>query len=323
MTYATAKEIDLSDIPVIDVRPLVTEAPGGAERVAAEMRAAAESVGFFYIKNHGVPEPVIAAVMAASRRFFALPLVDKLRVEIDARHRGFLKIGEAKMHQGAKIDLKESYVWGLEVGDGEPQARAGRSMIGPNNWPDFQPELRAALVPFFDACNACGRLMFRAFAASLGVPEDTFTARFDRPVSRGSIVYYPEQPAHLGREQFGVAPHTDYGCMTLVLQDDTGGLQVQGKDGEWLAAQPIEGTFVVNVGDLLARWTNDRFASTPHRVVNRSGRARFSAAVFVDPNEDTPIEPVCRDGEARHYQPVTCGDYIRARLDAAFAYRNP
>jgi isopenicillin N synthase-like dioxygenase len=125
----------------------------------------------------------------------------------------------------------------------------------------------------------------------------------------------------MGADQFGVSSHTDYGCLTLLYQDDTGGLQVQGSAGAWLTAHPIHGSFVVNVGDLLARWSNDRFRSTPHRVVNRSGRARYSTGLFVDPNRDTLITPVVRPGEAARYEPVTCGDYLRSRLDAAFAYR--
>jgi isopenicillin N synthase-like dioxygenase len=143
----------------------------------------------------------------------------------------------------------------------------------------------------------------------------------DRPISRGSILYYPPQPPDMGADQFGVSSHTDYGCLTLLYQDDTGGLQVQGSGGTWLSASPISGTFVVNVGDLLARWTNDRFRSTPHRVVNGSGHARFSTALFIDPNAETLIEPLTRPGEAARYAPVTCAAYLRSRLDAAFAYR--
>jgi isopenicillin N synthase-like dioxygenase len=143
----------------------------------------------------------------------------------------------------------------------------------------------------------------------------------DRPISRGSILYYPPQPPDMGTDQFGVSSHTDYGCLTLLYQDSTGGLQVQDSGGTWLTAHPIEGTFVVNVGDLLARWTNDRFRSTPHRVVNRSGHARYSTALFIDPNADTLIEPVVRAGELARYAPVTCAAYLRSRLDASFAYR--
>jgi isopenicillin N synthase-like dioxygenase len=168
----------------------------------------------------------------------------------------------------------------------------------------------------------CGRRLLRGFAASLGLAPDFFAPRFAKPLARCSLIYYPPQPPESGSEQFGVAPHTDYGGLTLLSQDDTGGLQVRARSGEWMTAVPIPDTFVVNIGDLMARWTNDRFVSTPHRVVNASGRARYSVGVFFDPAFDTMIDP----GELRPpgkplHPPVTCGDYIVGRLDKAFSYR--
>jgi isopenicillin N synthase-like dioxygenase len=222
-------------------------------------------------------------------------------------------MGEARMAGSARPDLKESFVWGLD--------QPGEDGIPANRWPDFMPEMRTVLTAFFDAGNAVGWRMLRAFAGALDADPDRFVRGIDRPISRGSVIYYPPQAPDMGEQQFGVSPHTDYGCLTLLHQDNTGGLQVQGRNGAWLMAHPIPDTFVVNVGDLLARWTNDRFRSTPHRVVNRSGRTRLSTAIFVDPNRDTLIEPVVRPGETPRYEPVTCGDYLRGRLDAAFAYR--
>jgi isopenicillin N synthase-like dioxygenase len=181
--------------------------------------------------------------------------------------------------------------------------------------------MRKTLNAYFEACNSAGWRLLRAFAASIGAAEDAFVRTIDRPTSRGSLIYYPPQPPDMGDNQFGVSPHTDFGCLTLLYQDDVGGLQVRAADGAWVTAHPIPGTFVVNVGDLLARWTNDRFKSTPHRVVNRSGRERFSVAVFVDPNAETVIEPVVVPGEIRRYPPVTAEQYIQGRFDAAFAYR--
>ncbi len=317
MSYATAREIAVSEIPVIDAAPLADGGEAGVRDVAAAMRAAAERIGFFYIGNHGVPDAVLTAADAAARAFFAQPLEDKLRARINDHHRGFLRVGEAKMYATANADLKESFVWGLDIDD----AADGNRLIGANRWPADMPALRAALVPLFAAGQACGERLLRAFAASLDVPLDTFTRRIDKPVTRASIVYYPPQAPDAGADQFGVAPHTDYGCLTLVHQDAVGGLQVRGRDGEWVTAHPIPGTLVVNVGDLLARWTNDRFVSTPHRVVNSAGVVRHSMAVFVDPNFEAEIVPVCAAGEAPHYEPTTCGDYILSRLDASFAYR--
>jgi isopenicillin N synthase-like dioxygenase len=323
VSYAAARTIGAAEIPVIDVAPLRDGAAAGAATVGRAMRDAAEGIGFFYVRNHGIPADVLARIDRVARAFFAAPLEQKLAVQPTTHHRGFLQVGQAKMYEQARVDLKESFIWGFDVAEDDPDYRAGNRMLGPNRWPQFLPELRPALNAFFDAANDCGRMLLRGFAASLDVEPDYFTRRFDKPITRGALVYYPPQPPDAGEDQFGVAPHTDYGVITLVLQDPVGGLQVATRDGEWVTAHPLEGTLVVNVGDLLARWTNDRFTSTPHRVVNSSGRERLSIAAFVDPDYDTPIVPICRPGEAPKYQPVGCGEYILSRFDAAFAYRKP
>ncbi len=309
---ADARHVDVSAIPVIDVAGL---AQGGAAHraIGVEMLRAAEGIGFFYVQNCDIPATLIAQVFDTSHRFFAAAPAEKARVAVNAGHRGFIRVGEAKMTETAQPDLKESFIWGLDS--------PGPDGIPPNQWPDFLPGMREVLTDFFSAGNAVGWSLLRAVATALDVDPESFVRTIDRPISRGSIIYYPAQPPDPRAERFGVSSHTDYGCLTLLYQDDAGGLQVQDRSGEWLAAPPIAGSFVVNVGDLLARWSNDRFRSTPHRVINRSGRARYSTALFVDPNRDTLIAPVTRPGEAAHYPPVTCGAYLRSRLDAAFDYR--
>ena len=322
MNYAQAKEIAATTIPVIDMAPLHEGTVGSARDIARQLLDAAETIGFFYVRNHGLPQDLLARTDAVARRFFSLPLEEKQKVKVAPWHRGYIKIGEAKMYAGAKIDLKESFIWGREVGPDETETKAGNKLRGPNQWPASVPELRPMLNEFFNAANQCGSVLFRAFAAGLGLDLDHFTEQFDRPITRGALVFYPPQPPDLGEDQFGVAPHTDYGCLTLVYQDPIGGLQVQDRNGEWVVAHPIEGTLVVNIGDLMARWTNNQFKSTPHRVINRSGRERLSIAIFVDPNYETTVVPICRNGKAPLFDPVTCGDYIVSRYDASFAYRN-
>jgi len=227
------------------------------------------------------------------------------------------------MTEDARKDLKESFVWGIEL----PKAELAALPVPlpcANNWPAFMPELKDALLPFFDAAQSCAMDLLRGFAIGLGLAEDAFLRQSERPISRASLTYYPPQPPELGAEQFGVAPHTDYGCLTVLAQDDVGGLQIQRKDGLWIAAPPVPGTLVVNVGDLLARWTNDRFRSTAHRVINRSGAERYSMALFFDPDEDTLIDPraALRPGETPRYEPTTCAEHILGRYGAAFRYRD-
>ena len=322
--HRAAKAIDVDAIPVIDVGGL---ASGSEAEVAAQMLAAAQGTGFVYIRTHGVAPALIELVFALGRRFFAADQAAKDRYAVNRWHRGFIRQGEATMYKGARPDLKESFIWGLEEGGLEQGAgdRPNAHGIPPNQWPAFAPAMREALNAYFGAVHQVGWGLMRAFAVGLGVDAGTFVRSIDHPTSRGSLVWYPPQPPdqtpEAGTEQYGVAPHTDWGCLTLLCQDNTGGLEVQGRDGVWVTAHPIEGTYVVNVGDLLARWTNDRFKSTPHRVVNRSGRERLSCAMFVDPNRDTVVAPVVGPGAVARHAPVTCGDYVQSRLDEAFAYR--
>jgi isopenicillin N synthase-like dioxygenase len=323
MSYAAARAVDFREIPVIDLAPAETGAAGLAA-VAAAIRRAATEVGFFYVSHHRIPAETIDSAFAAARRFFALPLERKLAVEVDRRHRGYIRMGGAKMYEGARPDLKESFVYGVDLDENDPDVRAGKPLMGPNRWPAELPELKRAFDRYYADIDRVGQTVLRAIAVSLGLSERFFAGRYAKPLARGSLVHYPPQPPDLGTDHFGVSAHTDYGCITFVCQDDRGGLQAKNRAGEWIEAPPIPGTLVVNIGDLLARWTNDLFRSTPHRVVNRSGRDRISLAVFYDPDFDADVSaiPSCvAPGEAPHYPPITCGAHVLSRFDAAFAYR--
>ncbi|WP_270936433.1 isopenicillin N synthase family dioxygenase [Falsiroseomonas oryzae] len=325
MAYATARAIAVDDIPVVDIAPLVARDQAGSATAGAAMREASERIGFFYIAGHGVPEAMTANLFAAAARFFALPAAAKAEVAVNRRHRGWIGTGGAKMYGTAKADLKESFVWGLELPETDAEVAAGTPLMGPNQWPAALPELRAALYPWYEAVMAAGHAVLRGLALSLGRDMDFFVASYRRPLARGSAIWYPPQPPELGREQFGVAPHTDYGGLTLLAQDMTGGLQVKGTDREWVMAHPIPGTFVVNIGDLMHRWTNGRFRSNPHRVVNTSGRTRQSAAVFFDPGFHAVVDPrdLLDDPAEAKYPPIACGEWVVGRFDKAFKYRAP
>tara|TARA_B100001175_G_C19503288_1_gene639414 strand:+ start:1367 stop:2341 length:975 start_codon:yes stop_codon:yes gene_type:complete len=323
MTYAVSKTIEIEKIPVIDVKPLRAGTLENAYSVALEIRQAAEEIGFFYIRNHGVPESVIKQSYSAAKDFFNLPKVVKNNVKINSNHHGYLCFGEAKMEQAESVDLKESFVWGLDLPDEHPSVTMENPFLGRNQWPVEIPEFKKSVYPFFEAGLQCGLDMMRAFALGMGLPEDSFLKATDEPIARSSIIHYPPQSEDLGEEQFGVAPHTDYGCLTLLWQDQVGGLEVQNREGEWVTAHPIDNTLVVNVGDLLMRWTNEGFISTPHRVVNRKGQERYSMVIAWDPNFDTIVDPsiVCQNGALPLYSPLSCGDYVLSRFDSSFSYR--
>jgi isopenicillin N synthase-like dioxygenase len=233
-------------------------------------------------------------------------------------------MGDALMYGAKRPDRKEFYSLGLELGPDDPSVLAGEPLRGPNNWPAFMPELQKALYPYHEAVGACGAALLRVVAVSLGLEPSFFAARYAKPLQRTQIIYYPPRDPAAGEEEFGVAPHTDYGCITLLWQDDSGGLQVRNRATRtWIEATPIPGSFVVNVGDLLARWSNDRFASTPHRVINRSGEERYSIASFYDPDFTAIVDPrqLGASAAACLYEPVRAGEHILRRFDQSFGYR--
>ena len=319
MSYATARQIDADLIPVIDIGPL--RDGSGADAVAAALHKASREVGFLYVANHGLSQVTLSAARETALSFFRRAEEEKAGAKVNAKHRGWLAAGGAKMQDDARPDLKESFIWGFQDADGHTPE--DHPLRGANNWPGFAPELESAAMAWFTGAHEVAGHLMRGFALGLGKPEDFFQRTTAKPMSRASFVYYPPQPPEMGEEQFGVGPHTDFGVLTVLGQDDVGGLQVQDLNGDWVAAPPIPGTLVVNVGDLLARWTNDEYRSTPHRVVNASGRERLSLVLAYDPEPETIIDPrevFGWDVETAH-EPITCGDYLEWRFAKAFAYR--
>jgi isopenicillin N synthase-like dioxygenase len=312
------------EIPIIDLGGVRSGDTAAMARTAAAIRSACTGVGFFYVTHHGVPDAVIAEAVAQARAFFALPLERKREVSVNARHRGFNALGDALMYEAKRPDYKEFYSMGLELPEDDPDVVAGEPLRGPNNWPKGMPAFRAALTAYYDAMGACGADLLRCVAVSLDRPADFFASRYRKRLQRTQIIYYPPQPPELGDDQFGVAPHSDFGCITLLWQDQNGGLEVLERSSrKWIPARPIPGSLVVNVGDLLERWTNNLYASTPHRVVNRSGRERYSIATFYDPDFKAVIDP--RDfgfaPEEIRTTPTTAGAHILGRIEKSFGYR--
>ncbi len=310
-------------IPIIDIGGLIAGEGHALDSVARAIYAACTEIGFFYIANHGVPEATIATLVDEAKTFFHLPADVKNRAAINRYHRGFSALGDAVMYGAARPDYKEFFTMGLELPESDPDVAAGEPLRGPNNWPAEQPSLKPAMTAYYDAMAKCGAALLGAVAVSLGQSADFFRARYAKRLQRTQLIYYPPQPAALGADQFGVADHTDFGCVTLLWQDDIGGLEVLSRDGGWIQATPIPGTLGINVGDLLGRWTNDRYVSTRHRVTNRSGKERFSIATFYDPSFKAVVDPRelgASEAESR-YEPVTAGEHITGRINASFGYR--
>ena len=328
-----ARQTLASQIPVIDLSPLTSAAvkaadsgkdsvAGAAAReVAAALHAASQGLGFIYIRGHGIPPHCIDDARRAAYDFFRTDDEHKAAVSVSSQHRGWLRPGGARMQDDAAVDLKESFIWGHEDSNGHTEA--DHPLRGPNQWPSDQPQLQASAMRYFREAHEVAYRLMQGFALGLDLPSNFFLQRCERPISRGSFVYYPPQETR-ATEQFGVGPHTDFGVLTVLCQDDVGGLQVQDVNGDWIQAPPMEGTLVVNVGDLLSRWTEGAYKSTPHRVINSSGRERLSLVLAFDPDPETIIDARHVHG-AEHSAsepPITCGDYLLQRFARAFSYRD-
>ncbi len=318
MSYAEAKILDQSLIPVVDIQPL--RDGSDPKSVAKLLHEASQKLGFIYIKGHGIPEEVIDSARAGAYEFFGQTESVKAAVKVTAKHRGWLGQGGAKMKDGAKADLKESFIWGHEDDD---RALMDHDLRGENIWPAELPHMSQEAMSYFQHAHKVAHHLMRGFALGLDLDEDFFLKTASRPLSRASYVYYPAQPADLGSSQFGVGPHTDFGVLTVLCQDSVGGLQVEDASGDWIQAPPIEGTLIVNVADLLSRWTDGAYKSTPHRVVNSSGKKRLSIVLAFDPNPETVIDAkdVFGNQHVSKETATTCGEYLTWRFEKAFAYR--
>ncbi|MGV8918778.1 MAG: isopenicillin N synthase family dioxygenase [Pseudomonas sp.] len=313
-----------ANLPLIDMSGVREGDPASIRRAGEAIRQACVDIGFFYIVNHGVPQAVIDRAMAAAAQFFAYPAETKRQVAVNKRHRGWHALGGATMYEATKPDFKEFFSMGLELPEDDPSVLAGEALRGPNQWPDFMPQMREALAEYYTEIGKAGADLLKAVAVGLGIDVDFFSSKYQKTLQRTQMVYYPPHPPMAEADQFGVAPHTDYGCITLLYQDNSGGLQVRELSSDsWIDATPIAGSLVVNVGDLLAHWSNNRFRSTLHRVINKSGHERYSIATFFDPTYSAVVDPcdLGIDAATSRYQPVAAGDYILKRIDDSMAYR--
>jgi isopenicillin N synthase-like dioxygenase len=286
----------VEELPVIDVAPLVT-GEGATASVAAAIDAACRSHGFFYISGHGIDDDLQHRLDLAARAFFALPDAEKAAVGMETggrAWRGWFPF-EGELTSG-RADRKEGIYFGSELDADDPRVRAGTPLHGPNRFPAELPELRSAVLEHLDAMTAVGQAVLRGMALGLGLHPDWFRVNLTAdPLVLFRIFRYPPE-AGLADPNWGVAEHTDYGLLTILRQDDLGGLEVHAPSG-WIEAPPIPGTFVCNLGDMLERMTAGRYRSTPHRVRNRSHADRLSFPFFLDPAWDAQVLPVPLAGE--------------------------
>ncbi len=323
------QRVVVDQIPVIDIAALLHGSLAERHEVAAQIGSACKDIGFFAIVNHDVPAALVERTFAMCAEFFALPTEVKSEIHIEQSpcHRGWFSVGGENLDPAKQTyagDFKEGIKLGQDLPPNHRFVRDGIALQGPNQWPSDPAAFTPTLREYMGVMSNLARRVVSAFALVLDLPEDHFEQYFTTPMATAGPLHYPAHHGVITEEQLGAGAHTDYGAVTLLAQDDIGGLQVRNVDGQWLNVPPLPDAFVVNVGDMMARWTNDLFTSTVHRVINTSGRERYSIPFFFDPNYDADITalPSCvsADRPAR-YAPTTGLGHLLERINATFAYR--
>ncbi len=314
------------DIPVIDIGPLRQADDAARRRVARAMREACTGTGFFYIANHGIPDAAVRQIFADNKRFFDSTADQKERVSIHNTQifRGYDGVGTEALNQATGGDNKESMFLGVDHHDDHPLVVRGTPHHGLNQWPDWLPGWKESVNTYFDTMEGLARLLINGLAISLDLPWGHFDRDMVDPMLSLRLLHYPPHPDADPDREVGCGAHTDWGVLTILAQDQTGGLEVQLPSGRWIAAKPIPGTFIVNIGDIMMRWTNDLYASTPHRVLNRSTNDRYSVAYFVDTNYYALVEclPTCTGPDRpKRYPPITAGEHLVEMKNQSYGYK--
>ncbi len=311
-----------NELPVIDFAPLAGTNETAKDRLAKEVHDACRDIGFLTIVNHPVPPAKIREIFRQSARFFALPLEAKMKAYMGNSNlfRGYLPMdepGQKKAYRGKAIEgfqphlaegrmkarkphKNEAFQISVELPDDDPDVKAGKPLHGHNLWPDNLPGFKDAVLDYHTTMTEFTALVASVFARGLKLPPDYFAQFYKKPLIQVRLLHYLSQDQQAALEGGDSRAHQDAGGFTMLQQDDCGGLEIKSKSGEWLIVPPVENAFVVNIGDSMRMWTNNRFASTLHRVVNHYGRERYSVGVFANPDYDTVIRPLSTCVDAEH-----------------------
>ncbi len=302
-------------IPVLDLGPFLAGTPGALEALAAGVRSALEEIGFFFIRNHGVPQTLVDRVFAENRRFHDEPDTRKLEIQVNERGLGYMPSGLQQPRYNKDEpprlpDLGEAFFIGREIraedAKGDPVYQGG------NQWPADLPGFRDALLGYYDAIEALSLKLLPVYATALELPPDAFDEAFlhNQPMGVLRVSHYPS--TRCAENQWNASPHIDGDFITFLAQSEVPGLQLRIADGSWVQAPALPGTFLVNSGEILRLWSNGRFKATYHRVLNTSGQDRYAIPFFYSPSPETRIEclPTCCDDETPpKYRPVTVREY--------------
>ena len=273
--------------------------------------------GFGYIVNHDIEKDLIDQLFQASKTFHSLPLSEKMKVVLDDNHRGYIAINtstdvNSKLAEVKKPNQSASFMMMRE----DKTQIANVYLSGPNQWPEIAG-FRETLEKYTSQMTKLGKKLMKLSLMSAGIKDHSILNSFETPTIWLRLLHYPSIPKSSPSDLYGSAPHTDFGCLTILTQDGIGGLQVQTKNGDWIDVPKVEGSFVVNVGDMLHRLTNGLLRSTPHRVINKSGQERFSCPFFFDPHVNTNIQTLQGTGKPK-FSPINFGEFLKTELEASY-----
>ena len=309
-------------IPVLDMGPYLAGAPGAREQLAAEVRHVQENIGFYIVINNGVDFARLDAAYGAFRKFFALPLEEKLTFTIDDTSLGYVPIRStvyvtSVINKNTKKDLNETLTMAWDRPAYHPAVLERRRFHGPNRWPDIAG-FRDAVVAYQETIAALGHALLPLYALALDKPADFFEPYFTDPIMWSRNSYYP--PVEPEDNQFGISPHCDHSFLTMLPLANEPGLQILDEDGNWMWPDPVENGIVVNTGEFLNRWSNGRFLPTPHRVVQPK-HDRYSIATFFNPNSETSSQALdtCVSGDnPAKFEPTTMQAYVEHYIDSNY-----
>jgi isopenicillin N synthase-like dioxygenase len=315
-------------IPILDIGAYLAGEPGAREALAARIARTCEDTGFLVLANHGIDPALWEGCFAAAAAFFALPEAEKLALKVGMLNIGFLPTGAqvirtSKIAENRKPNLNESFYISHDRAADDPEILAGKPMVAPNRWPASLPQFRVATMAYFTAMEALARRVLPAFAVALGMGPEYLDADFRDPTCTLRLIRYQPQPER-EEDRFGFAPHIDTNLITFLAQSALPGLEVRTREGEWIRPPAIPGTFVVNTAEMLGRYSNDRFAPTPHRVVNASTKMRYAIPFFFGPSNEAVIRPVpscVTPARPAKYEPLLYLDHRQKLNRTNFAHR--
>jgi isopenicillin N synthase-like dioxygenase len=320
-----AIDMPYGSLPIVDFSGLLSPRREDREAVVQTIRTACLDKGFFYLANHGISDRLIDEMFTQAKAFFDLPLEDKMALEMSKSwgrsNRGYSPLQGQTLEKGAPPDLKESFYIGVELPMDDPRVVAKKGNHGPNLWPQGLPNFRATMDAYFAEMVRVENTLWRGIARSLDLEESYFEEYCRDSTATLRLLHYPPQPAVAQPGEKGCGAHTDFGGITILLQDMNGGLQIWDEQHGWMHVKPIPSTFVINLGDLIARWTNDRYRSTLHRVVNTSGKERYSIPFFYPGNPDYRVAclPTCHvANQPDKYPPTTVAEHLAEMLRRSY-----